>query len=87
VAVAVAVAVAVDCVLRMQRVVFADTDGDSMADIGSEQAPAGDAELAGQLGAREIDSGFHGPFGVLCPARTPVPYSHSNKGSTMRGPG
>lgn len=47
--------VAVDCVLRMERVVFADTDGDGVADIGSEQAPAGDAELAGQLGAREID--------------------------------
>lgn len=77
---------AVDCVLRMQRVVFADTDGDGVADIGSEQAPAGVAELTGQLGAIEVD-GFHGPFGVLRPARTPVPYSHSNKRSMMRGPG
>ena len=55
---------AVDCVLRMQRVIFADTDGDGVADIGSEQAPAGVAELTGQLGAIEVD-GFHGPFGVL----------------------
>jgi hypothetical protein len=28
---------AVGCVLRMQRVVFADSDGDGVADIGSEQ--------------------------------------------------
>jgi hypothetical protein len=33
------VAVAVDCVLRMQRVVFADSDGDGVADIGSEGGP------------------------------------------------
>lgn len=57
--------VAVDCVVRMQRVVFADSDGAGVADIGNEQAPAGDAELAGQLRAIEIDGGFPGPFGVL----------------------
>jgi hypothetical protein len=56
---------AVGCVLWMQRVVFADSDGDGVADIGSAQAPAGDAELAAQLRAMEIDGGFHGPFGVL----------------------
>jgi hypothetical protein len=55
---------AVGCVLRMQRVVFADSDGDGVADIGSAQAPAGDAELAGQLRTRKIDGGFPGPFGV-----------------------
>jgi hypothetical protein len=56
--------VAVDRVVRMQRVVFADSDGDGVADIGSEQARAGDAELA--VSSRpEIDGGFHGPFGVL----------------------
>jgi hypothetical protein len=56
---------AVDCVLRMQCVVFADSDGGGVVDIGSAQAPAGDAELAGQLRARKINGGFHGPFGVL----------------------
>jgi hypothetical protein len=55
----------VGCVLRMQRVVFADSDGDGVADIGSEQDPAGDAELTGQLRARQIDGDFHGLFGVL----------------------
>jgi hypothetical protein len=30
-----------------------------------KEAPAGDAELVGQLRAKEIDGGFHGPFGVL----------------------
>jgi hypothetical protein len=56
--------VAVDRVVRMQRVVFADSDGDGVADIGSKQARAGDVELA--VSSRpEIDGGFHGPFGVL----------------------
>ena len=35
------------CVLWMQCVVFADGEGGGVVDIGSEQAPVGDAELAG----------------------------------------
>jgi hypothetical protein len=46
-------------------VVFADGDGGGVVDIGGEQAPVGDAELAGPLRVREIDGGFHGSFGVL----------------------
>jgi hypothetical protein len=40
-----------DRVVRMQRVVFADSDGHGVADIGSEQARAGDAELTASSGS------------------------------------
>ena len=66
---------AVDCLVRMQRVVFADSDGAGVADIGNEQAPAGDAELAGKLRAIEIDGGFPRAVGLVVTdqtAHTPI---------------